>query len=220
MKDYGLDKGLIQFRDDEPRSNRGLTKGFFGFRKMFRDYLTKLNVAFYDACCPELTGQIAPVRYDGSFSELQYFNGFGWSGITIPPEVDVIAEVNNYLQITQTFESNNALIPLIEPGTPEEITGNGTGFVLSSAYLTRWLSTGGHSLTLQGGNQAGRLKKIVMVGGGGGPSTLSVDSAVGFTSIDFNDDGDYVVLITTNTLGWGLVEFGGLAGGGGITINP
>jgi len=53
MKDKGLDKGLIREFNTSDRDKRGWSKGFFGFRKMFWDYLNKLNVSFTDACCPE-----------------------------------------------------------------------------------------------------------------------------------------------------------------------
>ena len=63
MRDKGIDKGLVREFDDARRATRGHGQGFFGFRKMFRDYLTKLNVPFYDACCPDLTeGQGLPAR--------------------------------------------------------------------------------------------------------------------------------------------------------------
>lgn len=63
MRDYGIDRGLVEFRDDEARSQRGWSKGFWSFRKMFRDYLGKLNVPFYDACCPALSQNAYPVRF-------------------------------------------------------------------------------------------------------------------------------------------------------------
>ncbi len=78
MRDKGLDKGLIREFDDSLRDKRGWNKGFFGFRKMFRDYLTKLNVAFYDACCPALTGAIFPVRFNDDTDTLERFNGTAW----------------------------------------------------------------------------------------------------------------------------------------------
>jgi hypothetical protein len=75
MRDKGLDKGLIRYFDDAPRNYRGQEKNFFGFRKMFRDYLTKLNVAFYDTCCPAATPVgIVPVRYNDTSNVLQYYN--------------------------------------------------------------------------------------------------------------------------------------------------
>lgn len=83
MKDYGIDKGLIQFRDDSGRDKRGWGKGFWGWRKMFRDYLAKLNVAFYDTCCTTSTDAgIYPVRYNANLQRLEYFNGSAWVDIT------------------------------------------------------------------------------------------------------------------------------------------
>lgn len=80
MRDYGINKGLVQFQDDSLRSERGWSKGFWGFRKMFRDYLTKLNVAFYDSCCPAATGtEIWPVRFNANTGDLERFNGSGWT---------------------------------------------------------------------------------------------------------------------------------------------
>lgn len=75
MRDYGIDKGLIEFRDDSKRDQRGWSKGFWSWRRMFRDYLTKLNVAFYDTCCPAATAAgIVPVRYNDTSNTLQYYN--------------------------------------------------------------------------------------------------------------------------------------------------
>lgn len=82
MRDYGIDKGLIEFRDDASRTQRGWSKGFFGFRKMFRDYLTKLNVPFYDPCCPTTSEEgTYPVRYNANLERLEYFNGTSWVDI-------------------------------------------------------------------------------------------------------------------------------------------
>jgi hypothetical protein len=75
MIDQGIDKGLVQTQDDSPRAKRGVNRGFFGFRKMFRDYLTKLNVAFYDTCCPAATPEgIYPLRYNSNDSTVEFFN--------------------------------------------------------------------------------------------------------------------------------------------------
>jgi hypothetical protein len=75
MRDYGIDKGLIEFRDDSDRKQRGWSKGFWGFRKMFRDYLTKLNVAFYDTCCPAAGDvTIRPVSYNDTSNQIRYFD--------------------------------------------------------------------------------------------------------------------------------------------------
>lgn len=75
MRDKGLDKGLIRYFDDSLKAKRGQDKNFFGFRKMYRDYLTKLNVAFYDTCCADATPEgIVPLRYNNSTDTIQFFN--------------------------------------------------------------------------------------------------------------------------------------------------
>lgn len=56
MRDYGLNKGLVQQFDTSDRRAKG---AFYGFRKMFWHYLNKLGVPFYDPCCPEAS--TAPV---------------------------------------------------------------------------------------------------------------------------------------------------------------
>lgn len=82
MRDFGIDKGLVEFRDDSDRNQRGWKNGFWSFRKMFRDYLTKLNVVFYDACCPASSDEgIYPVRYNSNLYRLEYFNGTTWVDI-------------------------------------------------------------------------------------------------------------------------------------------
>ena len=78
MRDKGLDLGMIRYFDDSPRAYRGQKRNFFGFRKMFRDYLTKLNVPFYDVCCPALTGDIYPVRFNDTTDTLERYNGTTW----------------------------------------------------------------------------------------------------------------------------------------------
>ena len=75
MKDYGIDKGLIRVSDTSKRSQRGWSKGFFGFRKMFWDYLKKLNVAFYDECCSD-SGEtdVLPVSYSAIDDVLKVYD--------------------------------------------------------------------------------------------------------------------------------------------------
>lgn len=76
MKDSGLNKGLVQKFDTNDRREQG---AFFGFRKMFWDYLNKLNVAFFDPCCSTATGDDKqPVAWDASLGEFVRFNGTDW----------------------------------------------------------------------------------------------------------------------------------------------
>lgn len=82
MIDKGLDKGVIRTINTSDRKQRGFGKGFFGFRKMFWDYLTKLNVAFYDACCEDAgTEGMYPMRYNSNLGRVEYFNGTAWTDV-------------------------------------------------------------------------------------------------------------------------------------------
>lgn len=81
MKDRGINLGLVQKFDTSARP-RGIFKGFFGFRKMFWDYLNKLEVPFYDKCCvdagdPDSVG-LFPVRFNATSGGFERFDGTNW----------------------------------------------------------------------------------------------------------------------------------------------
>lgn len=81
MRDTGIDKGLIRKFDDS-KPYKGLGEGFFGFRKMFRTYLDKLEVPFYDKCCPAVTESgIFPTRFNTNSGSLERFNGTSWVSV-------------------------------------------------------------------------------------------------------------------------------------------
>lgn len=78
LQDLGLQRSFLQkVILDDPNY-----KNYYALRKLFADYLTKLNVPFYDTCCP--TASIPdsyPMRYfDG---DVQYFDGTEWVNITL-----------------------------------------------------------------------------------------------------------------------------------------
>ena len=71
MKDQGIDKALIKHIDTSDKSN----KNVFGWRKMFWDYLKKLNVPFFDKCCPTAGDEgFVPTRYDVGNETPQYYD--------------------------------------------------------------------------------------------------------------------------------------------------
>lgn len=95
---------------------------------------------------------------------------------------------------------------------------SGAGAVNVTSYLTRVTTTGTNALTLANGTRVGQLKKIVQIVDGG-DGTLTPTSASGWTTIVFNDVGDYVLLKWTG-LAWIIVEQGNDAdGASGPTIN-
>lgn len=110
MNDKGLDSGLIREFDTNKRELRGQSKGFFGFRKMFTDYLTKLNVPFVDSCCLDLTGDLFPLRWNDETSVIERYNGTTWE------EVQTIGGVsdNNISQFLLT-ENEDGLVEFNGP---------------------------------------------------------------------------------------------------------
>lgn len=75
MKDTGLNSGLVQKFDT---SDKRSLHTFYGFRKMFWDYLNKLNVPFADHCCTDASDSTSPVRFNATTSSLERFNGTDW----------------------------------------------------------------------------------------------------------------------------------------------
>lgn len=82
MKDKGIDKGLIREFNTTSRP-KGVWRGFFSFRKMFWDYLKKLNVPFSDACCDLAdNSDREPVAWDESQGQIVRWNGTDWVAVT------------------------------------------------------------------------------------------------------------------------------------------
>lgn len=80
MKDYGIQKAQVQ----QIETSQAKFKGFFGFRKMFWDYLTKLHVPFKDACCAEAgISDIEPIGYDESQGQIVRWDGSAWVPIVM-----------------------------------------------------------------------------------------------------------------------------------------
>lgn len=81
---------------------------------------------------------------------------------------------------------------------------SGPGAINLTSYHTKVTTTGTDALTLADSTQIGQLKKITLVADGGdGTLTLT-----GYTSITFDDAGDYVVLVWTGSA-WQVIENSG-----------
>lgn len=79
MKDQGLNRALVQEFDTSSTSNIGV---FYGFRKMFWKYLTKLHVGFYDACCVEAgTAGYTGVRFNNTTGQTEFYDPYSKSWI-------------------------------------------------------------------------------------------------------------------------------------------
>ena len=102
MKDKGLDKGLIREFNTSDRNKRGWAKGFFGFRKMFWEYLNKLHVPFYDDCCEEAADITYPVRWNESLKRMEKYNGTAWVDITEIVETTTTTSTSSTTTTTTT----------------------------------------------------------------------------------------------------------------------
>jgi hypothetical protein len=222
MRDYGIDKGLVEFRDDSKRDQRGWGKGFFGFRKMFRDYLTKLNVAFYDSCCPALTGDIYPLRYNDATDVIERFNGTTWVTVTTGEgENPVFASVESPLLSTDTISPVGAM-PLEFSGstmtsmgvTPANVTATLTTNQLRSGYITS-TSAAAVSLTLPDatsfataiGAVAGTIFDFY-VDNSAGANTVTVIVGSGITvNTPAITGGATLTVSTANAVGWFRLVF-------------
>jgi hypothetical protein len=99
MRDNGLNRGLVQ---EFQTSKRGESKAFYGFRKMFWDYLTKLHVPFADDCCDEAT-DIAislPVRFNDTADTLQRYD----------PATDAWVTVDTDSLVTESLTLDDGLV--------------------------------------------------------------------------------------------------------------
>ena len=85
-----------------------------------------------------------------------------------------------------------------------------TGAANVTSYYTALTTTVASPVTLASGTQIGQLKKIALVVDGGSDATLTL---TGYTSIVFNDAGDYVVMLW-NGSAWFVTE------NNGTTITP
>lgn len=86
IKDKGIDAGLVQ--EFDTTAKKGYGKRFWGFRKMFWDYLNKLSVPFYDPCCATANGSTEdvsffPVRFNATSGVTERFDGTNWVATTV-----------------------------------------------------------------------------------------------------------------------------------------
>ena len=223
-RDKGLDMGTIRYFDDTQRLQRGQGRNFFGFRKMFRDYFGKLNVPFYDSCCPELTGDLFPVRYNETTDTVERYNGTTWIEVEIATTalpltitVDTINESTANAGVTiETVKLENGgvtntaetmIVPFYPTTAAQSLSG--AGAVNVTSFLTQFTSTGaGDALTIASGTQIGQRKKVSHVVDGG--SGVLTGVFVGGTTITFTTVGEFCELIWTG-VSWGVLELGNSA---------
>lgn len=214
MRDSGIDIGLVRKGfDDSRREFRGQGKGFFGFRKMFRDYLTKLNVAWYDECCPAATPEdIFPIRFNAETETIEYFNGTTWAAATISDlgGGDELAVGGTTISDDGGIVNSNMLVAFYPQGAPEVIAEATGGAINITSYHTE-VSTdaGGDAFTLADGTVTGQVKLITLGTDGGGDAVITPANFTD-TTITLDDAGDYVILMWDNVQWFVLANVGGV----------
>lgn len=84
---------------------------------------------------------------------------------------------------------------------------SGAGAIDVTSFYTEWTTTAADAGTMADGTQIGQMKKIKLVVDGGN-GTLTPTTLNGYTTITFDDAGDYVVLLW-NGAAWYVIENSG-----------
>lgn len=212
MKDKGLDKGLV--RDFESSSK---TKGnIFGFRKMFWDYLKKINVPFYDSCCADASiADSVPVRFNSDTDVIERFNASSGEWDVVPTVTSSLDSPSGPIEVLAGLETDEGIsnasglahyVGFISISSQTNVTaGTGGAIPLTSYMTTINTDAGGDAFTLADGTIIGQLKKVHLLADGGGDAVITPANLAGGTTITMNDAGDYVVLLWNGT-DWNVVE--------------
>jgi hypothetical protein len=92
-----------------------------------------------------------------------------------------------------------------------QTTLSGAGAVTITEFLTKWTTTGANAATLADGATVGQLKKVLMVVDAG-DGTLTPTNLDTYTSITFEDVGDFVILMWDG-VNWVVAESGNTVDG-------
>ena len=188
MKDKAIQKALLKVVD----TSKPEFKNMQSIRKLFLEYLTKLNVSFYDTCCETASEEdIYPLRYNNDSGEIEYFDQNEWETISleIPPSSGNLYIPNNGNAPQGLFES---------------------GAISLNAYLTRVQSDIGTAiLTLADGIITGHIKKIKFVTDGGGNVIIIPATAnVWLASVILQNVGDWVEVMWVGN-SWKVIDYDG-----------
>ncbi len=220
MKDKGIDRGLIRDFETSKKSTKG---NIWGWRKMFWDYLNKMNVPFQDPCClaagdPD-DENISSVRsLDG---QLQTLVDGVWTDFDTTPATITTDTINEQTAnhgvivdgalIKDGGISANSMFAGFFPTTAAQAL-SGAGAVNVTAYLTKFTSTGAaQALSIASGAQIGQMKRVWHVVDGG--SGVLTGTFVGGTTITFTTVNEFADLIWTGT-DWGVLTLGNFTAGG------
>jgi hypothetical protein len=91
-------------------------------------------------------------------------------------------------------------------------SGAGGAISITNYYTTINTDAGGDAYTLADGSVVGQMKKVQMIGDGGGNGTVTPSNTTYYESFTFADVGDFVVFMWEGT-GWALLEIGNAVDG-------
>lgn len=155
-------------------------KNYYALRKLFADYLTKLNVPFYDTCCPTAsTPDSFPIRYfDGN---IQYFDGDEWVTISVgvTTQMSVTQDGSGVKLVNdeaapgnyQVYSTNSAGVR----GWNDGVFGSGTAPAGTTKYYPVW----------DGTNTLGNGVAVESNGSGTGASFFIDDVIKGVTTTNW-----------------------------------
>jgi len=131
--------------------------------------------------------------------------------IKVAGSIDFKFAVNDFqVQASSKISgANSTTAPFLTTTVPQALSGAGALNVTS--YLTQWTTTGADAGTLADGNDIGQLKKIVFVVDGG-DGTLTPANFNTYSTVTFDDVGDYVILMWLGSE-WYYIERGNMATG-------
>lgn len=149
--DLGLQRSALQ----KVVLNDPNYKNYYPLRKLFADYLNKLNVPFYDSCCPNISSQnIFPLRWNNGEQVIEYYDGTNWEEY----EIDIPEVPNEILYVDQISDLaglSTEDYPIIQvKGVGTYVPGPALATIDGFRYVTGSLGT--WELV----NSAPQLKKI------------------------------------------------------------
>lgn len=139
MKDLAIQRPHLQIIETTSKE----AKNYYALRKLFGDYLNKLNVAFFDTCCPTMTEEgIVPVRFNATDGTLEYYDitSGDWidaGSAIIPDPLQIGAlEVSSYVK---TPWIANTTTPPIQQNTVFYAGGNSQSNVSATITAANFL---------------------------------------------------------------------------------
>ena len=207
MKDLGFQKSFLQEIDTSKKQ----FKGYWGLRKLFRDYLTKVHVTWYDSCCPEASSEnIYPVRFNGDSEVIEIFDGSNWEDAGLPSSQSSNSFSTQFLTANSITAFVNTDAILIQNNVVQErtavahdVTATLTVADIEKGFITS-TSAAAVGLTLPDaadfGRDAGNSIEF-MVDNSAGANTITVSMGTGITAVTAVVTGSDTMTVASGAVG-------------------